>query len=139
MWMSDRVSGSPQSIKHADEEKRLIAGVPEDFRAELRRILSGGVLGGHLEALLGAIQDKDPDLRELLRYGMERLPPDDRRPDDALASYFMVLSELTDCSYELRIFATKCVEYCESDALDGWSESLPDLHAAYIALMRRDQ
>jgi len=137
--MSDRVSGSPQSIKHADEEKRLIAGVPEDFRAELGRILSGGALGGHLEALLGSIRDGGPDLRELLRYGMECLPPDDRRPDDALASYFMVLSEFTHCSYELRLFATKCVEYCESDALDGWSESLPDLQAAYIVLMRRDQ
>jgi len=117
--MSDRVSGSPQSIKHADEEKRLIAGVPEDFRAELGRILSGGALGGHLEALLGSIRDGGPDLRELLRYGMECLPPDDRRPDDALASYFMVLSEFTHCAYELRLFATKCVEYCESDALDG--------------------
>jgi hypothetical protein len=137
--MSDRVSGSPQSIKHADQEKRLIAAVLEDFRAELRRILSGGALGPHLEALLGAIRDGGVKLRELLCYGMQRLPPDDRRPDDALASYFMVLSEFTHCSHELRIFATKCVEYCESDALDGWSESLPDLHAAYIALMRRDQ
>lgn len=137
--MSARVSGSPQSIKHADEEQRLIAAVPEDFRAELRRILSGGALGGHLGALLGSIRDGDPDLRELLRYGMERLPPDARRPDDALAGYFMVLSEFTHCSHELRIFATKCVEYCESDALDGWSEALPDLHAAYGALMRRDQ
>jgi hypothetical protein len=137
--MSDRVSGSPQSIKNAPEEKRLIAAVPEDFRAELRRILSGGALGRHLQALLRAIRDGDPNLGELLRYGMERLPPDDRRPDDSLASYFMVLSEFAHCSYELRIFATKCVEYCESDALDGWSESLPDLHAAYVALMRRGQ
>jgi hypothetical protein len=134
--MSDRAPGPSQPLEPSTEKGRLIAAVPEDFRAELHRILSGGTLGPHIGTLLAAVQDGRPNLRELLRYGMERLPSDDLRPDDTLATYFMVLSELGQCSRELRIFATKCVEYCESDALDGWSESLAELYATYYILVR---
>ncbi len=36
---------------------------------------------------------------------------------------FIVVSELNVCAPNLRTFATNCMEYCESDPLDGWSES----------------
>lgn len=127
-------SCQPDSSAEGDP---LITAVSEDFRAELQRILNGGALDAHMSALLAAVRGGQPNLRKLLRYGFERLPPDDIRPDDALATYFVVLSELEQCSQELRLFATKCMEYCESDASDGWSESLPELHAAYDVLIRQ--
>jgi hypothetical protein len=114
----------------------LNAAVLEDFRGELQRMVSGGRLGVHLGQLIDCVRGDRPNLRELLHYGMSRLPLGDSRPDDALAVFFIVLSELRHVPAELRVFVTKCVEYCESEALDGWSESLPQLRKAYRALLR---
>jgi len=68
---------------------------------------------------------------------MENMPSDKARPDDALTAFFVVLSELDVCSTDLRIFATKCMEYCESDALDGWSESLSTLNECFATFADR--
>jgi hypothetical protein len=115
-------------------EMQLLAAVPVDFRDELRRFLRGGTLGAHSHALFQSMRRGKPDIGALFRYGMEHLPSDESRPDDTLTAFFVVLSELHPCSLELRIFATKCMEYCESDALDGWSESLPTLQQCYEVL-----
>ena len=105
--------------------------VAEDFQAELERVLGGDALGAHVNALVHSFRTGKPNLAELFAYGMAQLPSDDRRPDDALATFFIVVSELNVCTPDLRIFATNCMEYCESDPLDGWSESLPELRQAY--------
>jgi hypothetical protein len=116
--------------------RRLITAVSDEFRADMRRLLGGGNLGGHRQALLAFVSRRER-LDFLLRYGTDRLPPDRRRPDDALATFFLVVSELRACPQPVRIFATKCMEYCESEALDRWSDSLPQLQRAYAALTRR--
>lgn len=115
------------------EARRLLATVTAEFRTDLRRMIGGTVLGPHLQPLLRSILDRRR-LGLLLHYGMHRLPADDRRPDDALAAYFLVISELKTCPRSVRILATKCTEYCESEARDGWSDSLADLKRAYAAL-----
>jgi hypothetical protein len=115
-------------------ETRLIGAVCPDFRADLKRILGGDALGIHLQVLLRSARRGPPNLSELFQYGMKRLPPDAGRPDDSLAAYFIVLSELRHCSLKLRIFATECTEYCETEALDGWSRSLSELKATYGTL-----
>lgn len=116
-------------------ERVLLAAVTTDFHADMRRIFSRNALGRHLMTLCGATLQRRR-LCTLLHYGMEHLPPDKRRPDDSMATYFLVVSELKVCPYPVRIFATKCMEYCESEALDGWSESLADLKRAYGILTR---
>jgi hypothetical protein len=131
---ADRVSQEPEI---AGPTAKLLAAVLDDFRAELIRMLADGRLGKHLRKLLGEMRGERPDLRELLRYGMSRLPADRCRPDDAVAAFFIVVSELQESALDVRIFATKCVEYCESEALDGWSQSLPELEASYEALAQR--
>jgi hypothetical protein len=103
----------------------LFAAVPDDFREELARIVASGILGRHWAVLLEGLRHGRP--APLFLYGMEQLPTDDARPDDALAAFFIVLSELGICRPELRILATKCMEYCECVAADGWSESLAKL------------
>ena len=116
--------------------RRLLAAVSDEFRADMRRLLGGGALGDHRQALIASLSSR-ARLAFLLRYGMDRLPPDQRRPDDALAAFFLVVSELRTCPRVVRTFATRCMEYCESEALDGWSGSLPELQRAYAALARR--
>jgi hypothetical protein len=115
-------------------ETELLAAVSDDFRDELRRLLGGGALGSHADVLLQSTRDGKPDIDRLFRYGMENLPSGEKRPDDALAAFFIALSELDVCSTDLRIFATKCMEYCESDALDGWSEPLSTLRKSFESL-----
>lgn len=112
-------------------QTELLAAVSDDFRDELWRLLGGGALGAHVHALLQATRHGRPDIGRLFRYGMENLPSDEARPDNALTAFFVVLSELDACSTDLRIFAVKCMEYCESDALDGWSEPLSTLHECF--------
>ena len=136
----ERAGGRPLDAAgrtYSRKDVQLISAVSEEFRNELERILGGGALGPHVRALRGAMRRGTPDLRELLRYGVKGLPPDEMRPDDSLAAYFVILSEFRQCSHDLRIFAAKCVEYCESGTLDGWSESLSELKAAYAILARR--
>jgi hypothetical protein len=113
---------------------QLLDAVAEDFCDELKRLLGGGSLGIHLEELVVAVERGEPDIIRLFRYGIERLPSDDARPDDALAAFFIVLSELQSCSAELRILATKCMEYCETDPMDGWSDPLSKLKESYADL-----
>lgn len=108
--------------------------VVEDFQHEFERILEGGALGVHAKALAEAFKLGQPDLRGLFSYGLACLPAEHLRPDDGLATFFVVVSELNRCPWELRIFATKCVEYCESEALDGWSDSLAQLKQAFEVL-----
>jgi hypothetical protein len=110
-------------------QNELLNAVSTDFRDELRRIIGGGMLARHMGALLQSV--RHGTIGDLLKYGIDHLPGSESRPDDALAAFFTVLSELRDCPHEVRIFATKCMEYCESEALDGWSESLADLKDAY--------
>jgi hypothetical protein len=113
-------------------QKELVRAVSHDFRDELGRIISGGTLAKHMDVLLQSAPGGK--VSHLLQYGMERLPADGSRPDDALAAFFVVLSEFKACPREIRIFATKCMEYCESEALDGWSDSLAELRKSYEEL-----
>jgi hypothetical protein len=126
-----------QDMPRISDELSLLDAVFEDFRDELERILDRRTLGPHVQALLDAVRNGPPNVGELFRYGMEQLPPDAQRPDDSLAAFFVVVSELGPCPAELRIFATKCMEYCESEALDGWSEPLPELQRSYRKLTQR--
>jgi hypothetical protein len=117
------------------EARRLLTGVTTEFRVEMQRLLGGTALGPHLIPLSRSVPDRKR-LSVLLRYGMYRLPDNEKRPDDALAAFFLVISELRVSSRPVRIFATKCMEYCESEALDGWSDSLADLKRAFAVLPR---
>lgn len=133
----DGADDVPMTRRVPDRTTRcLLAAVSDEFRADMRRLLGGGALGDHRQALIASLSSRTR-LAFLLRYGMDRLPPDQRRPDDALAAFFLVVSELRTSPRVVRIFATRCMEYCESEALDGWSGSLTELQRAYAALARR--
>jgi hypothetical protein len=111
--------------------------VSEEFRAELEWFLGGDALGVHAGRLLTDLKGGQPDLAGLFAYGMAHLPRERRRPDDALAIFFTIVSEIAQCPADLRDFATRCSEYCESDARDGWSDTLAELKSLYRDLRSR--
>jgi len=87
----------------------LRPGASEAFVAILRehRVVD------HEPYLVAALKRPSP-AKELFAYGFAHLPPETRLPDDALGSFFYVLSELLDIVDQARDLALDAAAYCKS-------------------------
>jgi hypothetical protein len=69
-------------------------------------------------------------LKRLFFYGMAQLPNDEYRPNLELATYFYLLSEITNLKPEVKALAAEAMTYCENESgMPTWS--LTALKAEY--------
>jgi hypothetical protein len=94
-----------EAMKHIDE------GFADDFK----QILADGALGAYEATLIEALKEPQPNISMLFRYGLDRLPDDASRPDRALATYFLCLSEIKNADADMRDLAMDAMVYCEND------------------------
>lgn len=80
----------------------------------------------HLDFLRLTLEHSQHTARELFQYGFDNLPSDSERPDLELATYFLVVSELSDLPPKAQSLALDSMIYCENET--GGPDSLrPDL------------
>lgn len=65
-------------------------------------------------------------MRELFRYGVDKLPAESRRPDLKLSRFFLILSELSGLQPDAESLALDLMVYCENEP-DGPDSLRPDL------------
>ena len=128
----------PGPSERADAQyAKLYRAVLPSFSDELILILARSGLGKYLSPLLNSAGHSRARLNQLLEHGMSNLPQGRKRPDEQLAAYFVVISELRVCHRDLRNFAIECSEYCESEPADKWSRPRHDLKAKFRTLADR--
>ncbi len=111
--------------------KRETGKIFPDFRNEFAQLIRGRKFGRHAEFLLQHLGAEHLDVVALFRYGMDNLPDENHRPDTALASYFLCLSEIADLPDTASGFAVDAMVYCETDEYDGMSVTLAHLQTNY--------
>jgi hypothetical protein len=88
--------------------------VQPDFRTEFLTLLEGITFGIYQEFLVKTLLEKPKDHKALFDYGMQKLLTLKNRPDNNLASYFLVLSSLKSLPDGFSDLATDSMVYCEN-------------------------
>lgn len=120
-----------------ERANNLDAHFNPEFRPELRVLLEGAGGNRHLSFLLNRLASGTTTVRNLIDYGIQNLP-EDKRPDMALAEFFLVVSELKGLPTEVQDLAVDLMIYSETESdfpgesraelLDRYRKVAPHLH-----------
>jgi len=120
-----------------DNSKQVVSAVKASFVGDLNRILSEEALGRYEDQIREILCASGGRADSLATYLFERLPEENSRPDRALATGFLVLSEMQDVSMQLRDLATDAMVYCEEDDDSLVLRRRPQLIKAFSELSGR--
>lgn len=88
--------------------------INENFREDFDKISKSEGFAEYFDVLNNSLEDNSLDIKELLDFGIFRLPNKNSRPDNVLASYFIVISEIIDIPPEVRDLAMDAMLWSES-------------------------
>jgi len=87
--------------------------VDRDFKDEFARLVRSHALGKHESPLLDFLRSVPPAYDQAFEYGFDQLVTS-RRPEKELATYFLVLSSLSEVSHNFRDLATDAMVFVEN-------------------------
>ena len=98
-----------------EETRKALVNINEGFHKEFRQVMNKDNFKQHSGMLLEELSKENPDIKKLFDYGVNLIPKDQDRPDNSLASYFLILSGLKNLNEEVMSFATDAMVYSEND------------------------
>jgi hypothetical protein len=91
--------------------------INDDFREQFTKIENREDFFDYKQVLHKELSSGRPRFDLLFEYGISRLPKDDNgvRPNEPLAYFFLIVSEINGVPRDLRSLAIDAMLYCESD------------------------
>ena len=82
----------------------------------VEHILESAHTNPTLKGLVQYLSENIEDVQRLLEYGIQHLPNEEGRPDKEIASFFFLITELSNATSEQRDVAMEGMIYCENDS-----------------------
>lgn len=102
-----------------------------DFRRELTDILRNHSLGSHERTFCQWLEHHSDQYRNIVGYAVDNLPKTNDRPNQELATLFLILSHLSVLNDDWRSLLMDLAVFCETLDSDGLSTKGEELLKRY--------